>query len=86
MERGERPQSRLNEENVKYERSQLGYESLKIRLQKAENEFRTVAGLGDNAVISTKLELVPAPQDISLIENQVNGFIAQIETDSLLYE
>ncbi len=86
VERGERPQSRLNEENVKYERSQLGYESLKIRLQKAENEFRTVAGLGDNAVISTKLELIPAPEDISLIENQVNGFIAQIETDSLLYE
>ncbi len=85
VERGEMSSSKFAQEEVKYDRAKLAYESLKIRLERAESAFRTQAGLENSESLLSEVDLQPIPADISLIEAQVNAFIADIESVSLDY-
>jgi len=86
VKRGEMSNSRLLLEEVSFERSKLGFESLKNSILKLEESFRNVSGVDENVPVALDFHFNPVANDFSILEAQVNAFISEIETSSLRYQ
>lgn len=86
VERGEMSNSIFVLEEVKFERSKLVYESLKNSIFQLEDSFRRVAGLEENAAITSSIHLDGTANDFSVLESQMDAFISQIDKMSLRFQ
>lgn len=83
VERGEVSSDVLANEQLKYDRADLAFQSLQNRIAKLEDAFRNDAGMETGIPIAPSFALPPAASNLSSIENQVQAFIAEIGGSSL---
>ncbi|MBC9866519.1 MAG: TolC family protein [Opitutae bacterium] len=85
-QRGELPREQLINEDLNLNQAALDHQSLENSISRAERYFRSEAGLDSHVPLSIRGKLPAVAGDLTLLEDRMAGFIAQVEKLSVRFQ